>query len=400
MFETCLKRSKSAPLEVELRSTSLDLLEFLGPHISRLSSLILVMGDSSGFEQLARHLGDPIPTLNEFGIIAKPGTNELNRPSGIRNDHFLHVKKLRLEHVSSLRAPHAFPHVTELEWIVQSHHFTQPSSLLDTMIELPALERAEIIFRGLYRNPPVVPPTRLIALPRMKQMALRCSNGEIPNILELLELPNLTSLVVDRAPYSPGTSSILPASFCETLPNFTQLPEMGVRICYLYSNVSFRGPSQATLEYHSELRDIGNAPYHDDRRRWGGLPLDSVRKLVVDLDAWTHDFEDVWVVSLVRDLRSVEHLEFRGCCGYMLRYLRRMVMGGVTFPSIKTLTVYSGFKYETRQAHRLKHVVDEFGLGISVTWVKDRGAPDDERNDPENDGESEIWDWNSKTEPT
>ena len=399
MFATCLKRSRSAPLEVELRNTSLDLLEFLAPHASRLSSLTLVMHDSSGFEQLARHLGNPIPTLIEFGLYAAAGGDELAIPSGIRHHHFLHVKKLRLEHVSSLRAPHAFPHVTELVWIVLSHHFTQPSSLLDTMVELPALERAEIIFRGLYQNPPVVPPTRLIALPRMKRMALRRSNGEIPNILELLELPSLTSLVVDKVPYSIRPSPVLPASFCETLPNFTQLPEMGVRICYQYSKVSFRSPSQATLEYHSEPRTLGNAPYHDDRRRWGGLPLDSVRKLVVDLDAWTRDFEDVWVVSLLRDLRSLEHLEFRGCCGYMLRYQRRMIIGGVTFPSMKTLTVRSGSKYETRQVYRLKGVVDELGLGISVTWVKDREIAGDERNDLESDGESEIWDWKSRTEP-
>ena len=267
------------------------------------------------------------------------------------------------------------------------------------LLMLPALERAEIIFRGLYRNPPVVPPTRLIALPPMKRPTLRCSNGEIPNILELLELPSLTSLVVDRAPHSLWPSPTLPTFFSKTLPNFTQLPEMGVRICHQYSKVSFRSPSQATLEYHSEPRDIGNALYHDDRRRWGGLPLDSVRKLVVDLDAWTHALENVWVVSLVRDLRSPEHLEFHGCCGYMLRYLRRMVMGGVTFPKMKTLVVYSGFEYETRQVGRLKDVVDELGLGISVTWVKDREIAGDERNDLESDGESEIWDWKGRTEP-
>ena len=356
------------------------------------------MHDSSGFEQLAHHLGNPTPTLIEFSLFAAGG-DELAIPPGIRHHHFLHVKKLRLEEVSSLRAPRVFPHVTELVWIVLSHDLTRPSDLLDTMVELPALERAELVFRGLYRSPPVVPPTRLIALPRMKRMALRSSNGQIPNILELLELPSLTSLVVDKVPYSLRPSPILPASFSETLPNFTQLPEMGVRICHQHSNVSFRSPSQATLEYHSKPRALGNAPYRNDRKRWGGLPLDSVRKLVVDLDAWTHDVEDVWVVSLVRDLMFLEHLEFRGCCGYMLRYLRRMIMGGVTFPSIKTLTVCSGSNYEKRQVGRLKDAVDELGLGISVTWVKDREIPSDERNDLENDGESEIWDWKSKIEP-
>lgn len=400
MFETYLRRSKYAPLEVRLRSTFLQFLELLIPHISRLSSLTIVMYDSSGFVQLARLLESPIPALNEFGIIAAVGAGKLTVPPGTGNHHFLHVKKLHLEQVSSLRAPRAFQHVTELVWIVKSDDSTSPSSLLDALVELPVLERAEIVFRGLYGHPPIVPPTRLIALPHVQRMALRCSDGEIPNLLEFLELPSLTSLVVDQVPISLGSFPILPvSSFNESLPNFTQLPEMGIRTCYQYSEVSFRGPSQATLDYHSEPPALGNQPYHHDRKRWGGLPLDSVRKLVVDLGAWTHDLEDLWVVSLLRDLGSLEHLEFRGCCGYILRYLRRMVMGGITFTSMKTLTVRSGFEYEMRQAYRLKGVVDELGLGISVTWIEDRKIPGSKQHDPEDDGGSEIWDWNSKTEP-
>ena len=399
MFKTYLQRSKSAPLEVQVHNTSLGLLEPLVPHISRLSSLTLVVHDSSGFEQLAQYLGKPIPTLNEFSVIAGQ-EDELKIPSGIKNDHFLHVKKLRLVRLSSFRAPRAFPHVTELVWIVKPHLSAPPSSLLDTVVRLPMLERVEIVFGGLCHPLAVAPPTQLTTLPLIQQMTLRCSDGELPNFLELLALPNLKSLIVDRDPYPLRSSPILPVfSFGDSLPNFAQLPEMCVRIGYQYSKVSFRGPSQATLEYRSELRALGDVPYHHDRKRWGSLPLDSVRKLVVDLGAWTHDLEDVWVVSLLRDLRFLEHLEFRGCCGYMLRYLRRMVMGGVTFPSMKTLTVYSGSKYETRQVHRLKDVVDELGLGISVTWIKECETPDDEQNDPENDGGSEIWDWKGKTEP-
>ena len=95
IFETCLERSESVPLKVELRNTSLDLLGFLGPHVSRLSSLTLMMHDSSGFEQLARHLGNPIPTLIEFSLYAGARGDKLTIPSDIRHHHFLHVKKLR-----------------------------------------------------------------------------------------------------------------------------------------------------------------------------------------------------------------------------------------------------------------------------------------------------------------
>ena len=78
-LETYLERSKSIPLEVQLCNTSPDLLESLAPHTSRLSSQTLAIEDPTGFKRLACHLDNPISTLNEFGIIAKPGGKELTR---------------------------------------------------------------------------------------------------------------------------------------------------------------------------------------------------------------------------------------------------------------------------------------------------------------------------------
>ena len=374
MFETYLKRSKCVPLEVQLRDTFLHLLESLGRHISRLSSLTVVMEDSSGFGQLVGHLGNPIPTLNEFGVIAKPGANELIFPAGFKNDHFLHVKKLRLVDVSSLRAPHAFSRVTELEWITR--HFTPFSGSLETLAELPALERVEIVFRGFSRFTQITHP-RWVTLPNVQRMTLHSSGRGVPNLLEFLKLPSLTSLVVSGIRNTGRPFAILPIThFSESIPNFAQLPEMEVTLHHQQNRVSFRSPSQATLDYYIEPRPRRRGALGQYHKFWGGLPVDSIRRLVVDM--WTAD-GDGWVVGLLCDISSLEHLEFRSCRGHTPRYLRDMVMEGESPYEIKTLTVYFGSECEARQVHTLEDVVDSLGSGISVTWARGGGIPDGER---------------------
>ena len=371
MFEKYLRRSKSVPLEVQLRNTSLGMLELLAPHVSRLSSLTLVMHNPSGLEQLARHLGNPIPTLNEFGIIAKPRASELSLRFGIKNDHFLHVKKLRLVHVSFLRVPHAlFPRVTELEWIARPRNSPPLSGLLETLVELPTLERVEIEFQGFSRSAQIT-PTRLVTLPNVHRMSLQCSGGDIPSLLESLKLSSLTSLVVGGVRNTQRPFSIIPTTlFGENIPNFAQLPEMEVFVNNRQIKVSFRSHSQAKLDYYIEPRPLGRGCCGYYRTRWGGLPVDSIRKLVV----YMRTTDDGWIVGMLRDLRLLEHLEFRSHCGNTPRYLRS-ILGGNSFPEMKTLTVYCGSKREARQVDRLQDVVGGLDSGISVAWVKDSEIP-------------------------
>ena len=384
MFETYLKRPKSAPLEVQLHNTSLDLFELLAPHVSRLSSLTLVMHNPSGFGQLARHLGNPIPTLKKFGIFAAAGGDKLSIHSSIRCDHFLHVKKLRLVHVSFLRAPHAFPHVTELEWITTSHSFKLVSGLLETLVELPTLERVEIEFLGFSRSNQAT-LAHPVTLPNVQMMSLHTSCGEIPDLLEFLKLPSLTSLVVDGiwSLYRPFV--IFPVSpFSENIPNFAQLPEMEVATHYQQNRVSFRSPSQATLDYYVVAPPSQWGFHRHSCEFWGGLPVDSIRKLVVDMR--TADGDDEWVVSLLGSLGYLEDLEFRAPCGHTPRYLRQMIMEGNHL--LKCLAVYFGSEREARQVYRLEDVVDGLDSGISVTWVKHSWTSDEEEREPKSDGAS------------
>ena len=373
MLETYLKRSGSVPLEVQIHDPSPHLLESLAPHISRLSSLTVALRDLRGFELIVSHLGNPIPTLNEFSIVG--GGYGLTIPSNIGNGHFLYVKKLRLVQVSSLRAPHAFPQVTQLVWIVNSHYSGSASNLLDTLVGLPALERVEIAFQK-FPQCTQIPRIDLVTLPNLRWMSLDGSGEEIPNLLEFLKLPSLTSLVVSGIWGMRWPFDTLPAiSFSENLPNFAELPEMEVGMCREQNRVAFRSPSQATLDYYTKPLSLGQGHYANYRKPWGGLPVDSIRRLVVDMEMM--DGDDAWVVGLLRDLKSLEHLEFRSRCGCTPRYLRRMMMEGNSFPEMKTLAVYFGPEREARQVHRLKDVADGLDSGISVTWVRDSAIPDD-----------------------
>jgi len=65
-------------------------------------------------------------------------------------------------------------------------------------------------------------------------------------------------------------------SFGEHLPNFVQLPEMGVYIRDESSQISFRSPSQTVLEYDWAIaRHLGKTPCHYNSELWGSLPLHS-----------------------------------------------------------------------------------------------------------------------------
>jgi hypothetical protein len=206
-------------------------------------------------------------------------------------------------------------------------------------------------------------------------MALCCSEDDkvgIPHILEFLKLPNLTWLIVEVVPELRWSfPTLLVTSFDEHLPNLAELSEMKVRTDDESDGVIFLSPSQAVLEYRAVVRPLGETtPYRHDRNLWGGLPLRSVRRLTATLYRRTKGAEDVWLVDLLRDLGSLEHLELEGFCNYTLRRLRQMMVRGDIILGVKTLTVRSG-EYEIHQALRLKEVADGLGLEIIVTCIPD-----------------------------
>ena len=390
LFEMYLERSKSVPLQVQLYDLYDDLFDSLVPHTPRLTSLAVRMGDSSDFRMIVRYLPTPIPTLHEFSVTAGGFRKALEIPSGIRSDYFSHVKKLCLMQIQSFRAPHAFPNVTELVWSVESSGGIPIAGLLDTMEQLPKLERVDITFSAPSYHYETEPTPNVVTLPHLRRMALRHWNDGIPDILEFLMLPSLTSLDVDLVQTSTIFFPILPVNFFdEKLQNFSELTEIEIHVYEQPRRIILRSP-RAVLQCHAVGRVLGEKTYRYDRQLLGGLPLRSVQKLIVALDEWTCAGEVAWMVCLIRELESLEDLEIWGQCGGLLRYLRRLMMRGSPLPRIKTLTVHSGGTGR-RQALRLKDVMDGLGLGTTVICIPDPGVPDDDNLDE--DGLSEGWNW-------
>jgi hypothetical protein len=396
-FEVCLERSKPAPLEVQLHAPHFHLFEYLLPHTSRLVALAVLVNRSSGLGRIVQHLRNPIPTLHEFTIGCPPsGPDTLELPPDIGNSHFTHVKELQLEHFSSFQAHHAFPRVTKLTWHVGPRRdtiLTQLSWLSDELGHLPALEEVHLVFRtDLFGATDPFP--HVVTLPHVRSMSLSCSGDwgvGIPPILKFLKLPKLVSLVVDAILEFPLPFPVLPVtSFGHHLPNLAELPDMKVYTRVKHGQVTFWSPSQAMLEYRPVAQSLGATAYSHHRWLWGALPLHSVRRLTATLDRRAKGVEDVWLVWLLRDMCSLEHLELRGSCSNTLRRLRRLMMRGNMLRT-KTLTVRSG-TYEIRQAMRLKDVADNLGLGIIITCIPSPEVSDIGGWSPDADGLSESWD--------
>ena len=74
---------------------------------------------------------------------------------------------------------------------------------------------------------------------------------------------------------------------------------MEVALYHQQRRISFRSPSQATLDYYLEpslLLQLRSGSY---RELWGGLPVDSIRRVVVETDMGTTDGDNRWVVNLL-----------------------------------------------------------------------------------------------------
>ena len=390
LFEAYLKRSKSIPLKVRvIQDTDFRVFEQLVPHTSRLVSLAMRVTNPREFHWISRYLQHPFPVVRKLSVTARPGVGTSELSPGIGNNQFPNVKKLHVDAMFSLRSPHPFPHVTELKWNGGSHNVITIARFLDIMESLPLLERVEVVL-GIHQRC-AMPALSVVTIPHLQWMSLHCSQS-IPPILWVLKLPKLMSLVIRGRIRASWTLPIFPiTSLDKHLPNFTELPEMEVCVREESSRITFRSSSQAALEYSAFTQPLGEAPYRNDRYSWGNLPLRSVRELIVIMDRSKMGVADVWLVDLLRDLRSLEHLELRGYCGLFIRYLRQIVIQEGHFHGIKTLTVRSGYGYEMRQALRLENVLDGLGLGISVTCVQDPEMADDEPWDPEADGASESW---------
>jgi hypothetical protein len=394
-LEAYLERSKSIPIEVNLSSS--QLIVSITPHTSRLTALTMWVDDSPDFYHITTHLQNPIPTLQSLGILTRnPLLRTLELPPGLRDGLFLHLKKLSLNGISSFRAFHPFPHITELFLGTNEYAQNSTTTLLNVFGRLPGLEKVYVTFHNSW-NTDIDLPT-VVTLPCVQEMCLSAINMNrptdslaVPPILQFLELPKATSLTI-RQSSSPNSWDLptLPFRFfSERLPNYVELPDLRIQTTAVTGNVIFQSPSQAVFTYHTgALRE-----FWLEGRLWGTLPLRSVRRVTVVLVDPVVGCEDVWLIDLFAKPDFLELLELGGDCGQVLRRLRRRMVRGARWIDIQTLIVRGG-EYAKSEASKFESVKDSLGLHrMTVTYIPDPEAREWFVPDPDAESSSDDEDW-------
>jgi len=344
---------RSRPLPIVANLSSPEVAELVASHTDRLVGLAVRV---DVLDQIAEYLPHPIPTLHTIRISAgTPGLRMGEVASSGLDGPFTHSKKLDFDGITFrtfhklLVVPNTlktFTHVTELTVHASDHAAIEIVYFLNTLEQLPALERISIAFAntGWYGCP------QTITLPRAQEMNLfapKLMDRFVPPILGYIKLPNLSLLRMQiLLPALASPYPILPnTSFAEYLPNLTDLPELQAIVDKTSIEATFRNP-QAVVSYVASDRF---RTYHRDRVIWGALPLHTVRRLIVDVRDPCEDVDDGWFVEMLQGLPGLECVEFRGEFPTVVQRLCcRVVQGGFHVP-IRTLVECAAGAYETQR---------------------------------------------------
>ena len=386
-LEAYLERSKPIPIKVDLSSPRLA--ASIIPHTSRLAALTVHVMDSSGFEEITKHLHDPIPTLRSLEICIRDPLHLLELPPGLDEGLFRHLYALSSNTVLSFHGPQTFPHITQLFLSVTVRPNRAAIILLNALEVLSGLVKVSIIFREHWYTEINFP--RTVTLPCVQEIDLSAfgtADGDeeaIPPILQYLKLPKATSVTL-RSRFPPVANlSILPLiSFHEQLPNYVVLSELRIDTFPDSATFIFRSSSQAVLTYHS---GDGLWDYKQERRLWGGLPLSSIRKVTAVLEGSISGREDAWLVRMLGDLGPLEVLDLGGYCGSVLQRLHRRLVRGAMRVDIKALIVHGG-EYARDKTLKLESAKDSLGLeNMTVFYILDPKVRDNVLKYDTSDGE-------------
>jgi len=389
-LEAYLERSRSVPIRVNLSCPKLVV--SIIPHTSRIVDLSIWVYNFREFGSFTSSLRHPAPMLRSLEVSTiNPYMHCLELPSGMGENLFLHLKKLRLNGILSFVGPQTFPHITELSLCTNSGPERSTFALLKTLEQLPGLKKIHAVFRSSWHLETYFPD--IVTLPCVQEMRLSVPAEDdlefsvvIPPILQYLKLPNLTSLTVDPPSCLLLGSSILPGtSFAEHLPNYVKLPEVRVDTTTPSGKIVFRSPSQAVITFHTRAL----TSYKRESRLWEGLPVSSVRRVTAVLVGPESGSEDGWLVDMFTELNFLELLELGGNCGWVLRRLRRRMVRGAMQLDIQTLIVRGG-EYAKSQALKLESVKGNLGLqNMTVTYIRDPEAQEWLSQDPDAESSSD-----------
>ena len=353
MFKKCLERSRMVPLNVRL--TSVRYLPDIAPHLARFSALDMAVVTSEQLEKIGSHFSGPAPILQKLSISgAAPWTQtSLSLPPGIFGGDFSSLTTLRLMGFSSLKIPQHFPQLTRFD--LKSHVYAtlRTDTIMQVLERMPSLEILHIKFCPDHHPPSSKPTPRSVTLPKLREIRLSSENtgvgppSFIPPLLSFLTLPSAEQITVGALPLA--GSAILPSSFEEQLPNFTETPVVGLCADMETFTILFNGLRGSRFLFTTLCRNR-----HRFRREgFRGIPFLSVRKMVVTFDG-VHDFElEAYFVDLLRVMERLEYLEIRGECSRLLSLWSKSLEDlQSACPSLRSLVV----KKSTDSAELLERI--------------------------------------------
>jgi hypothetical protein len=313
-------------------------------------------------ERIAENLFEPAPSLQTLSIRSRHVGHTLDIPPFFLGGSFPSLRKLFMEGISSFSGPDTFHSVTSLVLRTNIGIPLDPTSLLHTLERLPSLDTLFIEFcaRGM---PTSVIGDRVITLQNLRTATLTSANDMddacIGPILPGLRLPKLERLDVHSCSTLESNGPCFPLSFSRLLPNFSELPKAAIFPRSWLGEIHLQSEHQHTLDIF-----IGRlSSFEKTREILGGLPLHSVRSLVIEFREASNS---EWLFGMLGVMEGVEDLEIRGEWVQMLRFWRGSRKWTRFCPALRKLVVYGGESAEADLAE-FQDIRDDVGLPLTMT---------------------------------
>ncbi|KAK7045633.1 hypothetical protein VNI00_007466 [Paramarasmius palmivorus] len=222
--QTCLKRSRGAPVDVflsitgpEFKPIQPELVDALIPHIPRFRQFHVNTDGWFDPTPIYASLKESAPNLTSLSIVTKGRDVVGGVLPAIFNDHMPQLRQLTLEHFTSWPATY-FTNLTHCclfdQWDATATSRPTTSQFLDFLASSPGLEELALVRAGPTRLqsddfPSVSPPSRIVELPKLKELSIGDwpSSQSIARLLSHLSLPSTTQMYFWGQQFPTGGSS-------------------------------------------------------------------------------------------------------------------------------------------------------------------------------------------------
>ena len=361
---TYLERSGSVPVKLQIHARASRL---LSPYTERISGLTVFIDNHSDLDEIAKHLSKPAPlieTVTLCGLYRPP--RGLVLPSEFFEAFLSSARTLVLNGATLSPGSYQLPKLTKFTLDASSANVTF-AVLLDTLEQMPLLR----VFEAILCRPQggdAIPENRVVTLSRLEKIAITVDeNRRTPvasPILPALNLPSARSVflgLIDAAgaPLTP----ILPPPFKERLPRLSVLPKAAITFG-TYGSIVFHGFGDSRLE----VRINANALYAFTEPVFGGLPFDSVRKLLVSFRSSAVDA--AFFVQLLRFMGGLEYLQLkRNSTGSLARWAREHDQAGIC-PALSRLVIIDADYKAKEYVELIKRARKRAGVPIAKVEIR------------------------------